>query len=79
MTRETQASRNTRHDDGDEMVEVTVCRCRELQGPEANIVKGFVVDTEGFVRVFDKLVNGKGGVVGLQECYQKNILGGEVV
>ncbi len=48
LTREMQADRDTRHDDRDEMIQVTVCRCGELQGPEADIVKGFVIDAESF-------------------------------
>ena len=51
------------------MVEVAVHRCQKLESPEANVVKGFVINTESFIRVFDKLVNGEGGVVGLKKQY----------
>lgn len=46
------------------MVKVTVSRSRELQCPEADLVECLVIDTEGLVRVLDKLMNGEGGVVG---------------
>ena len=67
LTRETQASGDTRHDHGDEVVEVTVCWCGELQCPEADVVKRLVVDTERLVGVLDELVHGKRGVIGLIE------------
>ena len=65
LTRETQTSGDARHDNRDKMVEVTVSWCRQLQCPEADVVKRLVIDTEGLVRVLDKLVDGKSGVVGL--------------
>ena len=67
LTRETQASGDTRHDNGDEVVEVAICWCRELQGPEANVVQGLVIDAEGFVGVLDELVNGERRVVWLDD------------
>ena len=33
------------------MVQVTVCGGGQLKGPEANVVKGLVVNTEGFICV----------------------------
>ena len=48
------------------MVQVTVCWCRQLEGPEADIVEGFVVNAEGLVGVLDKLMDGESGVVRLQ-------------
>jgi len=47
------------------MVEVTIGGCRELKGPEADIVKSFIINAEGLIRVLDKLVYGKGSVIGL--------------
>lgn len=47
------------------MVQVTVAGSGELQGTEADIVQSLVVDTEGLIRVLDQLVDGEGGVVGL--------------
>jgi hypothetical protein len=67
LTRETQASGDTRHHDGDEVVEVTVGGGRELEGPEANVVESLVINTEGLVGVLDKLVNGKCGIVRLND------------
>ena len=49
------------------MVEVAVCWCRKLQGPEADVVESLVIDAEGLVRVLDELVNGQGGVVRLND------------
>lgn len=47
------------------MVEVTVCRCRKFEGSEANVIKGLIVNTKGFVRILDELMNGEGSIVGL--------------
>ena len=65
LTREAQASRDTRHDNGDEVVEVTICGRGELERPEANVVERFVVDTERLVGILNELVNGERRVVGL--------------
>ena len=65
LTRDTQASRDAGHDDGDEVVEVTVRGGGELQCPEADVVEGLVINAESLVRVLDELVDGERGVVGL--------------
>jgi hypothetical protein len=57
LTWESDASGDTGHDSRDKMVEVTVCWCGELESSEADVVESFVVNDEGFVRVFDELVN----------------------
>lgn len=48
------------------MIQVAVSGCRQLQCPEANVIEGFVVDTESFIGVLDKLVNGEGCIIGLR-------------
>ena len=47
------------------MVEVSIGGGGQLQGPEADVVQGLVVDAERLVRVLDQLVHREGGVVGL--------------
>ena len=47
------------------MVKVTIGGGSELKGAEANVVKGLVVNAVGLVGVFDKLMDGEGSVVGL--------------
>merc|ERR1719174_386501 len=64
LTRETQATRGTRHGGRDEVVQVTVRWGGEFEGAEADIVQGFVVQYHNFVGVLHKLVHGKSGVVG---------------
>jgi len=63
LTRESEASGHTRHGGGDQVVQVTVCWGGELEGSEANVVEGFVVNAVCLVGVFDQLVDGEGGVV----------------
>jgi hypothetical protein len=65
LTGESKTGGDTRHDERDEVVQVTVGGGVELQGSETDIVKGLVIDTEGLVRVLDKLVDGEGSVVWL--------------
>ena len=67
LTGETQASRDTGHDDGNEVVQVTVRGRGELECPEADVVKSLVVDTECLIRVLDELVYGEGSVVRLDD------------
>lgn len=57
LTGESETSGDTRHDDRDEVVEVTVGRGGEFEGSEADVVERFIVDTEGLVGVFDQLVD----------------------
>lgn len=67
LARETQARGDAGHDGRDEVVQVAVSGGGQLEGAEADVVEGFVVDAEGFVRVFDELVHREGGVVGLDD------------
>lgn len=46
---ETQAGGDTGHDDGHEVVEVTVCRGRKLESTETDLVQSLVVDAEGLI------------------------------
>eukprot|EP01084_Bolivina_argentea_P311568 539346_1 len=62
---EAQAASHARHDGGDEMVQVTEGGGGQLQGAEADIVQGLVVDAHGLIGVLNQLMDGQGGVVGL--------------
>ena len=68
LTREAQASSDTRHDKRHKVVEVPIRRGRKLKGPEADVVEGFIIDTESLTRVFDGLVDRfrKSSIVWLQ-------------
>ena len=65
LTGESQAGGDTRHDGGDEVVQVTVRGVVQLEGPHADVVESLVVNAEGLVRVLDQLVDGECGVVRL--------------
>ena len=65
LARETERGGDTAHNNRDQVVQVAIAGRIELQGAEADIVQGLVVDTEGLVRVLDQLVDGKSGVIGL--------------
>ena len=47
------------------MIKISVCWGCKFQGSKANVIKSFVINTVSFVSILDQLVNGKGGVVGL--------------
>ena len=49
------------------MVVVTVSGGLEFEGSVADVVESFIVDTEGLVGVLDKLVDGEGSVVWLDD------------
>jgi hypothetical protein len=40
------------------MVEITISWGSELEGTEADIVKGFVIDDHDLIGVFDELMDG---------------------
>jgi hypothetical protein len=65
LTRETQTGRDTRHDGGDELIQLSVVGVGQLEGSEADIVKSLVIDTESGITVLNKLVDRENGVVGL--------------
>jgi len=67
LTGESEAGGDTAHGGADEMVQVTVGGRGELERSEADVVEGLVVDTVGLVGVLDQLVDGEGGVVGLDD------------
>jgi hypothetical protein len=67
LTGEAEAACDTRHSCGHEVVEVTVGGGGELEGTEADVVKGFVVEAEALVSVLNELVHGEGGIVGLYD------------
>ena len=68
LAREPQAGGDTRHGGGDEMVEISVGRGGQFQGPEADIIESLVVDGEGLIGVLYQLVDREGGVVRLNNC-----------
>lgn len=55
---EPQAGGDSRHREGHQVVEITVGRGGEFQGPEADVVQRLIVDTVSLIRVFDQLVHG---------------------
>ena len=67
LARETERDGDTRHDGGDQVVEVAVRGVGELKSPHANVVESLVINAEGLVGVLNELVNGEGGVVGLND------------
>jgi hypothetical protein len=65
LTRETKAAGNSRHAGRAQVVQVSVGRGGELEGAEADVVQGLVIEAHALVGVLNELVNGKGGVVWL--------------
>jgi len=68
LTGEPQTSRDARHREGNEMVQIAVCGRRQFQSAETDIVKGLVINTVSFVGILNKLVHGKSCVVRLDNC-----------
>ena len=65
LTWESEAAGDTGEGGGDEMVQISVGWGGELEGSEADIVKGLVVNAHDIIGVLDELMDGKGGVVWL--------------
>jgi hypothetical protein len=63
LTGESQAAGDTGHGSRDQMVKITVGGGSELEGSEADIVKGFVVNAHNFISVFNKLMYGESAIV----------------
>ena len=67
LTWESEAAGNTGESSRDEMVKITVGWGGELKGSEADIVKGFVINAHDLISVLDKLMDGKCGIVWLND------------
>ncbi len=52
------------------MIKVGVVWRREFKGSKTDVVQCLVVDTERFVRVLDKLMNGQRGVVWFNDNFR---------
>ena len=65
LTWESQAAGDTGESGGHQMVEITIGWGGELEGSEADIVKSFVIDAHNLIGVLDELMDGKGGIVWL--------------
>merc|ERR1740138_978390 len=65
LTGETEAAGDTGESGGDQVVKITVGGGGELEGTEADIVKGFVINAHNLVGVLDELMDREGSVVGL--------------
>ena len=63
LSGEPKASRHTAHSGRHQMIQITISGRGQFQSSEANIVQSFIVDAEGFVSIFDQLVNRECGVV----------------
>jgi hypothetical protein len=67
LSGESEAAGESGEGGGDEMVKITVGGGGELEGSEADIVEGLVVNAHNLIGVLNKLMNGEGGVVGLDD------------
>ncbi len=64
---EAEAAGDSRHGQGDQVVEVSEGWIGELQMAEADVVQGLVVDAEGSVGVLDQIFEAQGCAVGLDD------------
>jgi hypothetical protein len=67
LTWEAEGAGGAAHDHGDEVVEVAIGWGGELEGTEADVVEGFVIDAEDFISRFNELVDREGAVVWLDD------------
>jgi len=67
LTWETEAAGDTGEGSWDEVVKITIGWGGELEGTEADIVEGLVVNAHNLIGVFDELMDWEGGVVGFND------------
>merc|ERR1719321_1314153 len=67
LTREAKACCHTAHSCTHEVVQVTICRRCQLQGPEANVIKCLVVEQHALVSIFHQLMEREHCVVWLYD------------
>merc|ERR1712010_442939 len=67
LTWESEAAGDTREGGGHEMVKISVGWGGELKGSEADVIKSLVIDAHDIIGVLDELMDGKGGVVWLDD------------
>ena len=67
LTGESEATGESGEGGGDEMVKITVGGGGELEGSEADIVEGLVINAHNLIGVLNELMDGEGGVVGLND------------
>ncbi len=67
LTWESEAAGDTGESSRDQMVKITIGWGGELKSSEADIIKSFVINAHNLVSVFDQLMDGKGGVVWLDD------------
>merc|ERR550537_472220 len=56
LTREPKRGRHTTDGRTDEVIQITICWCSELQSPEANVVQRFVIKKHALIRIFHQLM-----------------------
>merc|ERR1711994_98347 len=67
LTGESEAAGDTGEGSGNEMVKITIGGGGELEGSEADIIEGLVIDAHDIIGVLDELMDREGGVVGLND------------
>ena len=65
LPRESKASCDTRLYDWDEVVQIAIGGCRQLECPEADVVEGLIIYAKSLIWVFDKLMDGQRCIVRL--------------
>ena len=68
LTGEAKGARRAGHAHADQVIQVTVRGCRELERAEADVVESLVIHAERLVSVLADLVHGECGVVRLNDC-----------
>ena len=67
LTWESEAAGDTGESGGHEMVKITIGWGGELEGSEADIVEGLVINAHNLIGVLDELMDREGGVVWLND------------
>jgi hypothetical protein len=68
LSRESEATGDSGDGSGDEVVKVTISGGGELEGSEADVIKGLVINDLDLIGVLNKLMDGEGSIVGFDDC-----------
>jgi hypothetical protein len=65
LTWESETARGTADSSCNQVVQISICRCGELESTEADVVQGLIVKSKALISILNKLMHRKSSVVGL--------------
>jgi len=67
LTGESQTGSDSRHGSRNQVVKITISGGGEFKGSETDIIKGFVINDEDHIGIFNQLMDRQGSIVGFND------------